>query len=115
MGRASPSVRAGGIERVDRKGWDRDGAGRGFGQPGRQRSPGIQGVLRSRITSSPSYPGWDSNARPLETFTNTRELQRRLKAAGVQLHEEADENTTGSAYFIAIDPDGNPILVDQHV
>lgn len=60
-------------------------------------------------------PGWDSNARPLETFTDVRELLRQLKAADVHLHEEEDENTTGPAYFLVIDPDGNPILVDQHV
>ena len=60
-------------------------------------------------------PGWDSNAGPLESFTDVRELQRQLKAAGVPLVSEADEATTGPASFIAIDPDGNPILVDQHV
>lgn len=60
-------------------------------------------------------PGWDSNARKLDAFTDIRELQRRLKAQGVQLISEADETTTGPASFIAADPDGNPILVDQHV
>jgi len=60
-------------------------------------------------------PGWDSTARKLETFTDVRELQRMLKAQGVQLVTEADETTTGPASFVAIDPDGNPILVDQHV
>jgi catechol 2,3-dioxygenase-like lactoylglutathione lyase family enzyme len=60
-------------------------------------------------------PGWDSNARKLDTFTDVRELQRRLKAQGVELLTEADETTTGPASFIAVDPDGNPILVDQHV
>ena len=60
-------------------------------------------------------PGWDSNAGKLDTFTDVRELQRQLKAAGVQLISEADEATTGPASFIAVDPDGNPILVDQHV
>jgi len=60
-------------------------------------------------------PGWDSDAQQLATFTDIRELQRQLKAQGVQLQQEADENTTGPASFIAIDPDGNPILVDQHV
>ena len=60
-------------------------------------------------------PGWDSDARPLESFTDVRELQRQLKAQGVQLVAEADETTTGPAYFMAIDPDGNPILFDQHV
>lgn len=60
-------------------------------------------------------PGWDRNASRLETFTDIRELQRRLKAQGVQLVTEADETSTGPASFVAIDPDGNPILVDQHV
>ena len=60
-------------------------------------------------------PGWDSNAQKLNTFTDVRELQRQLKAQGVELMSEADESTTGPASFIAVDPDGNPILVDQHV
>ena len=60
-------------------------------------------------------PGWDSNATKLEEFTDIRELQRSLKAQGVQLVSEADENSTGPASFVAIDPDGNPIIVDQHV
>jgi lactoylglutathione lyase len=60
-------------------------------------------------------PGWDQNAQPLNEFTDVRELQRRLKAQGVPLATEADESTTGPASFVAIDPDGNPILVDQHV
>ena len=60
-------------------------------------------------------PGWDKNAAPVGTFTDVRELQRQLKSQGVELVAEADETTTGPASFIAIDPDGNPILVDQHV
>jgi predicted enzyme related to lactoylglutathione lyase len=60
-------------------------------------------------------PGWDRNARPVEAFTDVRELQRRLKAQGVTPVAEADETTTGPAYFMVLDPDGNPILVDQHV
>jgi lactoylglutathione lyase len=60
-------------------------------------------------------PGWDQNAQKLASFTDIRELQRNLKAQGVQLAQEADESTTGPASFIAVDPDGNPILVDQHV
>lgn len=59
-------------------------------------------------------PGWDSNAQPLATFTDVRDLQRELKSQGVALMSEADEKTTGPASFVAIDPDGNPILVDQH-
>lgn len=60
-------------------------------------------------------PGWDNNAQALPAFTDIRELQRQLKAQGVKLQQEADENTTGPASFVAVDPDGNPILVDQHV
>jgi len=60
-------------------------------------------------------PGWDSNAQKLSAFTDVRELQRQLKAQGVALLTEADESTTGPASFFTVDPDGNPILVDQHV
>jgi predicted enzyme related to lactoylglutathione lyase len=60
-------------------------------------------------------PGWDSNAKKLAAFTDVRELQRRLKAQGVQMLKEADESTTGPASFMAVDPDGNTILFDQHV
>ena len=60
-------------------------------------------------------PGWNSNAKPLASFTDIRELQRQLKAQGVELQQEADESTTGPASLIALDPDGNPILLDQHV
>ena len=60
-------------------------------------------------------PGWDSNADELDTFTDVRDLQRQLKAQGVELMSEADESMTGPASFVVMDPDGNPILVDQHV
>ena len=60
-------------------------------------------------------PGWDGNANALAAFTDVRELQRQLKAQGVTLASEADEHTTGPASFMAIDPEGNPVLVDQHV
>ena len=60
-------------------------------------------------------PGWDSNANKLDTFTDVRELQRQLKAEGVELITEADETAAGPASFMAVEPDGNPILVDQHV
>jgi catechol 2,3-dioxygenase-like lactoylglutathione lyase family enzyme len=60
-------------------------------------------------------PGWDKNAAPMESFSDIRELQRELKAAGVTLLAEADESTTGPASLVAVDPDGNPILIDQHV
>jgi len=60
-------------------------------------------------------PGWDQGAGALASFTDIRDIQKQLKAQGVQLMQEADESTKGPASFIAIDPDGNPILVDQHV
>lgn len=73
----------------------------------------FQGMFEKNILTF--NPGWDSNAQALPSFTDIRELQRQLKANGVQLQQEADESTTGPASFIAMDPDGNPILVDQHV
>ncbi len=60
-------------------------------------------------------PGWDSNAGALDKYTDIRELQRLLKEQDVELMSEADESSAGPASFIAVDPDGNPILVDQHV
>ena len=59
-------------------------------------------------------PGWDANAQNLATFTDVRELQKRLKVKGVEFATEADETTTGPASFVITDPDGNPVLVDQH-
>ena len=73
----------------------------------------FQGMFEKNILTF--NPGWDSNAQKLASFTDVRELQRQLKAQGVQLQVEADESTTGPASFVAVDPDGNPILVDQHV
>jgi len=73
----------------------------------------FQGMFEKNILTF--NPGWDSNAQKLATFTDVRDLQRQLKARGVQLLQEADESATGPASFLAIDPDGNPILVDQHV
>jgi len=60
-------------------------------------------------------PGWDQNAQPLDTFTDIRELQKKLKEQGLELASEADENTTGPASLMLFDPDGNPFLIDQHV
>ncbi len=73
----------------------------------------FQGMFEKNILTF--NPGWDSNAQTLPEFTDIRELQRQLKAQGVQLQQEADEATTGPASFVAVDPDGNPILIDQHV
>ena len=73
----------------------------------------FQGMFEKNILTF--NPGWDAEAQPLSSFTDVRELQRRLKAKGVQLVSEADEDGTGPASFVALDPDGNPVLVDQHV
>ena len=60
-------------------------------------------------------PGWDQNAQPLKSFTDVRGLQAQLKTAGLELVDEADPDSTGPANFTLMDPDGNLILVDQHV
>ena len=59
-------------------------------------------------------PGWDSAAQPVDPFTDIRDVQRRLREQGVQFIAEADESGSGPGSFIVEDPDGNPILVDQH-
>ncbi|MGD7045712.1 VOC family protein [Jeotgalibacillus proteolyticus] len=59
-------------------------------------------------------PGWDQDAADIDSFTDVRELQKKLKEAGIQLTSETDENSSGPASFTLEDPDGNPILVDQH-
>jgi catechol 2,3-dioxygenase-like lactoylglutathione lyase family enzyme len=73
----------------------------------------FQGMFDKNILTF--NPGWDSNAQELGTFTDVRELQQQLKALDVEFVSEADESTSGPASFVVIDPDGNPILVDQHV
>jgi catechol 2,3-dioxygenase-like lactoylglutathione lyase family enzyme len=73
----------------------------------------FQGMFDKNILTF--NPGWDSNAKRLSSFTDIRDLQRQLKSQGVKLEPEADGNTAGPASFMAVDPDGNTILVDQHV
>jgi catechol 2,3-dioxygenase-like lactoylglutathione lyase family enzyme len=73
----------------------------------------FQGMFEKNILTF--NPGWDSSAQPLDSFTDVREIQQRLKADGIEFASEADETTTGPASFVIVDPDGNPILVDQHV
>ncbi len=60
-------------------------------------------------------PGWDSEKKTLKDFQDVRELQRTLKQRGLALQTEADDASDGPAFFALVDPDGNPILVDQHV
>ena len=73
----------------------------------------FQGMFEKNILTF--NPGWDSNAHPLDNFSDIRELQQQLKAQGLTLLSEADETSTGPASFMLLDPDGNPVLIDQHV
>ena len=73
----------------------------------------FQGMFEGNILTF--NPGWDAQAQTLDTYTDVREIQRQLKASGVTLVSEADEEGSGPASFTALDPDGNAILVDQHV
>ncbi len=60
-------------------------------------------------------PGWDAQGNTLDDFQDVREIQKALKADGIALIEEANETTTGPAHITLVDPDGNPVLIDQHV
>jgi len=73
----------------------------------------FQGMFDKNILTF--NPGWNSDAQPLNQFTDVRELQRQLKDSGIAMITEADESSTGPASFMIADPDGNTILVDQHV
>lgn len=73
----------------------------------------FRGMFEKNILSF--NPGWNRDAQKLDEFTDVREIQKRLKADGVEFALEADESTSGPASFVVVDPDGNPILVDQHV
>ena len=73
----------------------------------------FQGMFEQNILTF--NPGWSQGAEPLDSFQDVRELQQVLKEAGVEFNQEADESTDGPASFVITDPDGNAILVDQHV
>lgn len=73
----------------------------------------FQGMFENNILTF--NPGWDANANKLDNFDDVREIQKRLKGKGVKLEKEADEESTGPASFVLLDPDGNAILIDQHV
>lgn len=60
-------------------------------------------------------PGWDHNKKTLPAFDDVRDIQQTLKSRGLTLTKEADISTTGPAYLTLTDPDGNPVLIDQHV
>jgi len=73
----------------------------------------FQGMFDENILTF--NPGWSTDAQQLDNFTDVRELRRQLRSRGVRLISEADESSTGPASFMIVDPDGNTILVDQHV
>ncbi len=73
----------------------------------------FQGMFEQNILTF--NPGWNDSAQALDTYTDVREIQRKLKEDGIEFATEADETTSGPASFVIVDPDGNMILVDQHV
>ena len=73
----------------------------------------FQGMFDKNILTF--NPGWDQDANQLESFTDIRDLQDALKAQGVTLTSEVEPNSSGPGSFMLLDPDGNPILFDQHV
>lgn len=73
----------------------------------------FQGMFENNILTF--NPGWDENAQKLNSFDDAREIQNSLKEKGIKLESQVAENTTGPASFVVLDPDGNAILVDQHV
>jgi predicted enzyme related to lactoylglutathione lyase len=73
----------------------------------------FQGMFETNILTF--NPGWDSNANTLSKFDDVRTIQKDLKAKGIELQSEADENGNGPASFVFSDPDGNVILIDQHI
>lgn len=72
----------------------------------------FQGMFESNILTF--NPGWDQSAANVDPFTDVRDIQEELLAAGVDLKERADESSSGPAYLTLTDPDGNAILIDQH-
>ena len=73
----------------------------------------FQGMFERNILTF--NPGWDGNAKNLDAFTDVRELQQSLKKKGITIINEVDESGSGPGNFSLQDPDGNPILIDQHV
>ena len=72
----------------------------------------FQGMFEGNILTF--NPGWDQSGNNLDSFTDVRDIQKELKTEGIAFQSEADESTTGPASFVIVDPDGNPILIDQH-
>jgi lactoylglutathione lyase len=72
----------------------------------------FQGMFEKNILTF--NPGWNQNAENTDPFTDVRELQKHLKESGIKILSEADETGEGPAHLTIEDPDGNPILIDQH-
>ncbi len=73
----------------------------------------FQGMFENNILTF--NPGWDQSANSLGEFDDVREIQKHLKSKNIELEHEADDTTSGPASFVVLDPDGNAILIDQHV
>ena len=73
----------------------------------------FQGMFEKNILTF--NPGWDESANKVEPFDDVRTIQKHLKVSGIKIDNEADENTSGPASIVIQDPDGNTILIDQHV
>ncbi len=73
----------------------------------------FQGMFEQNILTF--NPGWDENAAPLESFDDVREIQQQLKNKNIKIEKEVDDNSSGPGSFVVIDPDGNPVLIDQHL
>ncbi len=73
----------------------------------------FQGMFEKNLLTF--NPGWDANANTIDSFDDVREIQKKLKENGIEIEKEIDENSSGPANFMITDPDGNPILFDQHV
>ena len=73
----------------------------------------FQGMFEANIMTF--NPGWDAQSQPLETFEDVRQIQARLQAQGITMQKEAETDGSGPGSFVMVDPDGNAILVDQHV
>ena len=73
----------------------------------------FQGMFESNLMTF--NPGWDASAQPLEAFEDVRAIQERLQAAGLELTATTDPDVDGPAHIALADPDGNAILIDQHV
>jgi catechol 2,3-dioxygenase-like lactoylglutathione lyase family enzyme len=73
----------------------------------------FQGMFEQNILTF--NPGWDQDATPLASFTDVREMQKVLEDEGVTITTRADPDSTGPAHIVLSDPDGNVIMLDQHV